>query len=173
MFRAVFDNAESFKTFKSVMNSSRHLLEILVTRLDEMYAFEIPSKIAFLISRGADPCFRDEHSETYLHRVLKRARRDHHRLMDENLVTSTHHGELKDILVLFVTAGANVCAVNDRGESVSDVAIKSGFRLEWEETLEECGYNVFDVFNHDYEQDDIHCRERQRPLLTFTEYLEV
>ncbi|KAH0842540.1 hypothetical protein FOPE_07696 [Fonsecaea pedrosoi] len=93
--------------------------------------------------------------------------------MYESLVTKAHDGQLKDVLMLLVTAGADVFAVNRSGESVSDVAIKLGYSAEWKETLQECGYDVSNVLNHSDEHDEVPRQHQQRHLLTFAEYLQV
>jgi len=53
--------------------------------------------------------------------------------------------ELKDILLLMITAGADVCAVNDCGITVSDVAHQFGHCQIWTDVLEACGYDVDEV----------------------------
>ncbi|OAL34432.1 hypothetical protein AYO20_06275 [Fonsecaea nubica] len=147
-------------------------LELLIKLGVRWYSAETASKIAFMISRGADPCFLSKTGESYLHEILI-ARTMYPGTMYESLVTKTHDGELKDMLMLLVTAGADVFAVNCSGESVSDVAIKTGHIVEWKETLEECGYDVSNVLNHSDEHDEVPRQHQQRPLLTFAEYLRV
>ena len=44
-----------------------------------------------------------------------------------------------------ITAGADVCAVDGEGESVSDVAIRSGQQILWTEALRYCGIDINDV----------------------------
>ena len=53
--------------------------------------------------------------------------------------------ETKDIVMLMITAGADVYAVNNAGESVSDTAHLFGHSQLWAECLEACGYDVDEV----------------------------
>ena len=43
------------------------------------------------------------------------------------------------------SAGADVCAIDDQGRSVSDVAFDSGHRVAWTEALKYCGIDINDV----------------------------
>ena len=51
----------------------------------------------------------------------------------------------KDIVILMITAGADVCAVDGKGKSVSDVAIRSRQQTLWTEALKYCGIDIRDV----------------------------
>ena len=44
-----------------------------------------------------------------------------------------------------ITAGADVCAIDGEGESVSDVAIRAGQQILWTEALKYCGIDINDV----------------------------
>jgi hypothetical protein len=54
--------------------------------------------------------------------------------------------EFKDILMCMVTAGADVFASNDKGQTVSQVACENGKVDLWREVLGECGYDPDEVF---------------------------
>ncbi|KIW82883.1 hypothetical protein Z517_02126 [Fonsecaea pedrosoi CBS 271.37] len=153
------------------MDSPLGPLELLTSVGFEKCTTETASKIAFLGAGGADPYFRNGRGESYLRQILV-ARAKYSGTMYESLVTKAHDGQLKDVLMLLVTAGADVFAVNRSGESVSDVAIKLGYSVEWKETLEECGYDVSNVLNHSDEHDEVPRQHQQRHLLTFAEYLQ-
>ena len=53
--------------------------------------------------------------------------------------------ETKDIAILMISAGADVCAIDDHGRSVSDIAMQSGQQGVWTEALKYCGIEIKDV----------------------------
>jgi hypothetical protein len=53
---------------------------------------------------------------------------------------------LKDILMLMVTAGADVNAIDFVGRSVTEVACLAGYEKLWMEVLGECGYDLAPVY---------------------------
>ncbi|EXJ59412.1 uncharacterized protein A1O5_12293 [Cladophialophora psammophila CBS 110553] len=163
--RAIFDNAEPFVTPQT--RSWTHHGHLCRSALLMAWAF------TFLTSRGADPCVTDEDGGTPLHMILSSGKCKYWDLVYGSLVTNRQHGELKDILMLLVPAGAYVFAVDHSGESVSGIAVKHGYSVEWKETLEECRYDVLNVLNHVHGQDDAPTKEVQRSSLKFAEYLEV
>ncbi len=55
--------------------------------------------------------------------------------------------DFKDSLMLLVTAGADVYAIDKFGYSVSDIACSNGHEEIWIEVLAECGYNPEEVFS--------------------------
>lgn len=89
-------------------------------------------KIALLIERGANPNVQDNVGDTCLHVIL---RCEHVR----------HHGsaevKLPDLLMVFVTGGADVFSTNYYGETVSEAAVKSDCQHIWKQVLDDCGYN--------------------------------
>lgn len=97
----------------------------------------------------------------------------------QNLVTHNFDGELKDILLLLLTAGADPYARNETGDSVSDVASGWGHENEWWEALEECGYDADEVVGAEEKTlarssgIDVKDRAQYRPLLGFAEYLQI
>ena len=44
-----------------------------------------------------------------------------------------------------ISAGADVCAIDEQGRSVSDVAVHSGYQTVWTEALKYCGIDIRDV----------------------------
>ena len=56
-----------------------------------------------------------------------------------------HICRTKDIVILMISAGADVCAVDEDGLSVSDIAIDSGQHALWTEALKYCGIDIRDV----------------------------
>ena len=53
--------------------------------------------------------------------------------------------ESVDILILMCSAGADVCAIDDQGRSVSDAAFDSAQELAWTKALKYCGIDISDV----------------------------
>lgn len=58
-----------------------------------------------------------------------------------------HEVELRDILTLMITAGADVYAADSFGVTVSNVAYEHGHWQVWEEVLEFCGYDAQKVMD--------------------------
>ena len=56
-----------------------------------------------------------------------------------------HLSQTRELLILMISAGADVCAVDDYGESVSDVALNSGLNTVWTKALRYCGIDIKDV----------------------------
>ena len=179
----ILDYGYPFVTPNSITGSGKTLLgelvRIFVSASSNLYAeaFQIPSKIALLLSRGADPSLCDQRGDNFLHRVLL-SRRKYSTY--DGLVTPEFNEELKDILMLLITAGADVFAVNNYGQRVCDIAIGSDIWLEWEEALEECGHDPEAILNFVDEGDqgrstaiDIPSKATQRSLLILSEYLEI
>ena len=117
-------------------------------------------KVGLLLTRGANVKARSFHGDTCLHLVFL----GHHHLGHHHYVNSRrydyrvhgcqcdygarlrrHQCRTKDIVILMITAGADVCAVDGEGESVSDVAIRSGQQTLWTEALKYCGIDINDV----------------------------
>ena len=59
--------------------------------------------------------------------------------------TGLHLCRTWDILVLVISAGADVCAIDEEGRSILDVAVQSGLRTVWTEALKYCGIDIRDV----------------------------
>jgi hypothetical protein len=98
--------------------------------------FETPDKVALLLARGADVNQRDPLGNTCLHIVMNRNECPFEKTRLERQT------ELNDILMLMITAGADVQAVNDNGDTVSDIAHAFGHCQIWAEVLEASGYDV-------------------------------
>ena len=108
---------------------------------------QIPDKIALLLSRGANVEARNDRGETSLHVVFS----NHSTLgtnigwYDKEAALQRHLSESIDILVLMCSAGADVCAIDDQGRSVSDAAFDAGQEVAWTKALKYCGIDVNDV----------------------------
>ena len=108
-------------------------------------SLQIPDKIALLLSRGANPKAINAEGETCLHLVL---RHDPHEMFcwcKDSSSTWDHVCKTKDILILMISAGADVCAIDEQGRSVSDVAIRPQLQRVWTEALKYCGIDIRDV----------------------------
>ena len=99
--------------------------------------FRIFEKMALLLSRGADVNARNSRGETCLHRLLPRHYHGDDRFWPRS--------GTRDIMILLITAGADVCAVDQKGCSISDLAIRSGHLDIWTEALKYCGIDIKDV----------------------------
>ena len=106
----------------------------------------MPDKVGLLLTRGANVKTRNSHGETCLHLILEE---HHHRgrycWCHDGHILWRHQCRTKDIVILMITAGADVCAVDWKGKSVSDVAVRSGHQTLWTEALRYCGIDVKDV----------------------------
>lgn len=102
-------------------------------------------KAILFLNRKADISCRDEIGDTVLHTFLKCER-----LHEKESRSQIHSGRMwmwdvslkapKDLLMVFITAGADVYAANDNGETPSMVASEYQREDEWIEVLELCGW---------------------------------
>jgi hypothetical protein len=101
--------------------------------------FETSDKIALLLVRGADVSQRDAGGNNCLH-IVMHWNRDRLLHYGRAMVSETYD-ELRDILTLMITAGADIYAINEEGATVSEVAHAGGHWQIWAEVLETCGYD--------------------------------
>lgn len=66
-------------------------------------------------------------------------------------MSPAYNGRLKDILLLLLTAGADVYACDDEEESLSDIADRYGQWQEWTDASTECGYEPDEVMSRSKE----------------------
>lgn len=104
-----------------------------------------PAKIAFLLRRGANAKARNPGGETCLHRVLRHNHRAKDCWCEISSRTWRYLYQTKDILILMISAGADVCAIDKQGRSVSDVINHPGLETVWTEALKYCGIDIRDV----------------------------
>jgi len=136
---------------------------------------DVVDKAILLLNRNARISCRDDEGNTVLHTVLK-TKRFHERRCKSH---SRSHGNLftwytsveapKDILRVFLTAGADIHAINNAGETPSMIATKYGREAEWIEALQFCGYEhekLCSCCTHTIEE------ERQTPKLSLQEYCQ-
>ena len=104
-------------------------------------SYQISDKIALILSRGADVKAKNSRGETCLHLAfLKGCWYNRERKVWQHLSDTT-----KDVVILMISAGAGVCAIDEQGRSVSDAAADSGQQSIWTEALKYCGVDIRDV----------------------------
>jgi hypothetical protein len=142
--------------------------------------YKIADKVALLLRRGANPNTRSACGCTCLHILLSYSHQDSRRKF--RMSAEEREICLKDILMLMITAGADVYAVDDDGDSVTDITFIFDHEDVWYESLIDCGYNPDEVYQGNeagtgwsssvdphYAQPS----ETQKPKLTFAEYLRI
>ncbi|KAE8452639.1 hypothetical protein EG329_013898 [Mollisiaceae sp. DMI_Dod_QoI] len=136
---------------------------------------DVVDKAILLLNRKADISCRDEGGDTVLHTLLK-CRRLHERTSKTKIRMSGRLGQWnlsfkapKDLLMVFLTAGADVYATNDYGETPSMVASRHGRVDEWIEALELCGYDAEEVISSCIERPT---SKHQTTKLSFQEYCQ-
>ncbi len=87
-----------------------------------------------LIDRGASCTAKNKRKETCLHLVLGGTPAH-----PTTLSTYRPHKVLVKLLARIVQAGGDVFAVNDHGESPSELAANNGNEKDWREALSLCG----------------------------------
>jgi len=177
----MLDYGKPFFSANTILGSDGAPLLVLAKfhAADTDQAYQTPDKLALLLSRGADVYAHDDNGDTCLHIVMQY---DRHREISgrvfQNTVNATYDGELKDILLLLMTAGADVYARNNNGKTPSEIARFWNQEREWREALEECGYDPDEVENAEEKSvsrssgTDFAETPLQRPFLSFAEYLE-
>jgi hypothetical protein len=141
-------------------------------------AIHIIDKAILLLNRNVDISCRDSNGDTVLHKVL-RCERLHER---ESYAQAVKWGrqlrwtlslkEPQELLMVFITAGADVYSTNDKGETPSIIASTYGRDEEWIEALELCGFDAQQVLT-----DSCRCHanrplERQKSKLSFEDYCQ-
>ena len=154
---------------------------------------QLVDKAILLLKAKASIAYRDAAGDTVLHTLLSchRAHRGNY-TMGHNFY---HHGhgdrytlarqfylsltEPKQLLIIFLSAGADVYAKNQDGETPSSVATNNGHEDEWNEALMECGYDQEEIWAHTEQGLSDHIGKRQSSRVSFEdvcrqrqEYLE-
>lgn len=109
--------------------------------------FQTAGKVALLLSRGANVRAKNSQGETCLHLVLSPHEHSEPRCWcdDDEAYVWRHLCRTKDIVILMISAGADVCAIDEYGLSVTDIAIDSSQHALWTEALKYCGIDIQDV----------------------------
>jgi hypothetical protein len=133
---------------------------------------QIVDKAILFLKRKADIACRDYNGYTVLHTLLKCLR--HHeqsrQLPEDGFYLSLT--EPKQLLMVFITAGADVCATNDRGKTPSMIARDYGREDEWTEALTLCGYDPEEVFAQSGSTLHDSMRIPQTFILSFEEFCQ-
>lgn len=146
-------------------------LHILATLCRHSTSFT--EKAILLLNRKANISCRNPDGYTVLHRLLVQYR------PNKMAGQGTDHwfykryrlslGTCEDLLMVFITAGADVYAADNEGTTPSMVAAVSGHMEVWNESLLRCGYDPVEVLascpHHP-------TRLRQTSKLSFQEYCE-
>jgi hypothetical protein len=132
----------------------------------------VVEKAILFLNRKADISCRDEYGDTVLHTLLKCER--YHDNVSKSQVPRLQLWHFsfkapKDLLMVFITAGADVYATNNAGETPSKVASEYGREDEWIEALELCGYESEEVLTSCIHRPS---RENQTSKLSFKEYCQ-
>lgn len=160
--------ADPLKTYPLLVLSVMH-------RAGTAEAFETAEKIALLLTRGADVNQRDSSGNTCLHIVMD------YSCFALQINNIERQNELKDILTLMVTAGADIYAVNDEKQTVSDIAHRFGHYIIWTQVLDTCGFgnhNAHQAHEADYgwsstvDRSESGRLAKYTPKLSFSDYLE-
>ena len=85
---------------------------------------------------------------------------------------SRSKNEPGELLKVFIAAGADIYALNNRGYSASRIAMKYGRKREWLEALEFCGFESKEVMNQTIPKYKQYTGRRQISKLTFQEYYQ-
>lgn len=139
----------------------------------------IVEKAILLLQRKADILCRDYNGDTVLHAVLGCKRLGEG---DERRRYLKHVGQSwkwcaalqasKDLLMVFITAGANLYATNDEGKTPSMVASDSHRENEWIEALTACGFDANEVLAQSHPELYDCTREHQMSKLSLEEYCQ-
>lgn len=136
---------------------------------------DIVEKAILLLSQEAEVSCQDENGDAVLHTLLKCDRYHEHTSNREGRRDKSHleqwklsHSAPNDLLMAFITAGADVYATNNDGKSPSMVATDYRRKKDWIQALERCGYSADEVIfascpNHE-------ARVRQISKLSFDQY---
>lgn len=103
--------------------------------------YNLPGKLVYLLSRGVSVRARDQDGNSCLQHLFERCHRVGRRRFPDSL-GDPKKDYLKDIIILLITGGADVYAVNDQGTSVSQSACQFQVQDEWAQSLRDCGYEV-------------------------------
>ena len=154
-----------FITSNSTGNSELEYPPILILAAscyEDVGFYDTADKFVLLIQRSADIHACDADGKNCLHILMENG-------------GPTHREQMYDVLMVLLTAGADVFATTKCGRTVSYFARKHGYGDLWRQVLEECGYDtrpllVFSRYHFSlYALHEEAC-PRQRCKLSFEEY---
>lgn len=136
--------------------------------------YQILEKAVILLRRGANVLCWDPADNTLLRTVLgvrpgrawlsPAQKREH--FGDEREGYRIPIEESQEVLIAFISAGADVYATNNTGQPPSVIAWLHGREKDWIHALTVCGFDADEVFTHS------DCFMRQVSTLTFQEYYQ-
>ena len=148
--KALVDLGEPFISLEATVTNDRQGRTPLLLLADDHAeqwggSYQIPGKIALLLSRGVKVNARDSSGGSCLHLVSRHIHWESRCPCGDEIRWWRHLSMTKDILIMMISAGADVCAIDEDGESVSDVALCSGLEMLWTDALKYCGIDIKDV----------------------------
>lgn len=111
-----------------------------------MGVYEAASKVDLLLKRGADVTARDDCGRTCLHLIVLSEQHQHRCVVWLNWHCSCNKHYQRDaehILIALIKAGADICASDIDGLTVSETARSHGNLSLWVRALKICGYNYW------------------------------
>ena len=140
--------------------------------------FHIVDKAILLLNRKANISCRNYHGNTVLHTILNCPRL--HEIFSYKKAKALRsrsrwilsHKQPLDLLIVFITAGADVYALNKNGETPSKVAYSNRRIEEWIKALKLCGYDYEEVLAHPSPCTDYCKANHQASMLSFEEYCQ-
>lgn len=127
--------------------------------------YQILEKAIILLKWGVEVSCKDSEGDTVLHKALNSDR-------ERPMYHSRSKNEPGELLKVFIAAGADIYALNNRGYSASRTARKYGRKREWLEALEFCGFDSKEVMNQTISKYKQYPGRRQTSKLTFQEYYQ-
>lgn len=121
-----------FITSNSTGNSELEYPPILILAAscyEDVGFYDTADKFVLLIQRSADIHARDADGKNCLHILMENG-------------GPTHREQMYDVLMVLLTAGADVYATTKDGRTVSYFARKHGYGDLWRQVLGECGYDT-------------------------------
>ena len=141
-------------------------------------SLHIVDKAILLLNRKANISRRNYHGNTVLHTILS-CRRLHEELSYKKAKANRSRSRWRlsrkqplDLLIVFITAGADVYALNKRGKTPSKLAYNNRRIEEWIKALELCGYDYEEVLAHPSPCTDYCKANHQASKLSFEEYCQ-
>ena len=148
--KALIDLGKPFISLESFDDSNPYesVPLLLLVRLHSEYwdaNLQMLDKTELLLTRGANVKARNSRGQTCLHLAFLGHIHSSLCWCKIEFRLWVHRYRTTDLVILLITAGADVCAVDGEGESVSDVAIRSGQQALWTHALKCCGIDIKDV----------------------------
>jgi len=138
----------------------------------------VVDKAISLLKRNVEISCFDANGDTLLHTVLKCKRFHELETLSQARISCGKWRWIlstkapKDLLMVLITAGADVYATNDAGETPSMVAREFGRQEEWFEALESCGFDPVEIIAPSKPNLEPGESERQKSKLSFEEYCQ-